>query len=52
VPVTLRGEDMGMNGLCRVSNAAVVINEEKKHSWVLVAHSCNPSYSGDRDQED
>jgi hypothetical protein len=22
----------------------------KKH-WVLVAHACNPSYSGDRDQE-
>jgi hypothetical protein len=21
-------------------------------SWVLVAHTCNPSYSGDRDQED
>jgi hypothetical protein len=20
-------------------------------SWVLVAHACNPSYSGDRDQE-
>jgi hypothetical protein len=20
--------------------------------WVLVAHSCNPSYSGGRDQED
>jgi hypothetical protein len=21
-------------------------------SWVLVAHVCNPSFSGDRDQED
>jgi hypothetical protein len=21
-------------------------------SWVLVAHDCNPSYSGGRDQED
>jgi hypothetical protein len=20
--------------------------------WVLVTHACNPSYSGDRDQED
>jgi hypothetical protein len=20
--------------------------------WVLVAHTCNPSYSGDKDQED
>jgi hypothetical protein len=20
--------------------------------WVMVAHTCNPSYSGDRDQED
>jgi hypothetical protein len=24
----------------------------KMHSWVLVAHTCNPSYSGGRDQED
>jgi hypothetical protein len=24
---------------------------EKKRSWVLVAHACNPSYSGGRDQE-
>jgi hypothetical protein len=22
------------------------------HSWVPVAHACNPSYSGGRDQED
>jgi hypothetical protein len=22
------------------------------HSWVTVAHTYNPSYSGDRDQED
>jgi hypothetical protein len=28
--------------------------EEKKMSacWVLVAHACNPSYSGGREQED
>jgi hypothetical protein len=23
-----------------------------KRSWVLVAHTCDPSYSGGRDQED
>jgi hypothetical protein len=23
-----------------------------KINWVLVAHTCNPSYSGGRDQED
>jgi hypothetical protein len=26
--------------------------EEKNLSWALVAHDCNPSYSGGRDQED
>jgi hypothetical protein len=25
---------------------------KEKTSWVLVAHSCNPSYSGGRDQKD
>jgi hypothetical protein len=24
----------------------------KKKSWALVAHACNPGYSGGRDQED
>jgi hypothetical protein len=24
---------------------------KRKISWLLVAHACNPSYSGDRDQE-
>jgi hypothetical protein len=24
----------------------------KKKNWVLVAHACNPSYSGDGDQDD
>jgi hypothetical protein len=24
----------------------------RKYSWTLVAHSCNPSYSGGRDQKD
>jgi hypothetical protein len=27
-------------------------NKIKKYSWVLVAHACNPSYLGSRDQED
>jgi hypothetical protein len=26
--------------------------QEKKLRWVLVANSYNPSYTGDRDQED
>jgi hypothetical protein len=26
--------------------------EEKKRSWAPVAHACNSSYSGGRDQED
>jgi hypothetical protein len=25
---------------------------KKSDSWLLVAHTCNPSYSGGRDQED
>jgi hypothetical protein len=37
----------------------IVFQEQRPHtsqvwrpSWVLVAHTCNPSYSGGRDQED
>jgi hypothetical protein len=26
--------------------------KETYFSWVLIAHTCNPSYSGGRDQED
>jgi hypothetical protein len=26
--------------------------EKERPSWAQVAHSCNPSYSGGRDQED
>jgi hypothetical protein len=26
--------------------------EKMRRSWVPVAHTCNPSYSGGRDQED
>jgi hypothetical protein len=26
--------------------------QENLLSWALVAHACNPSYSGDRDEED
>jgi hypothetical protein len=29
-----------------------ILLEETKASWALVAHICNPSYSGGRDQED
>jgi hypothetical protein len=29
-----------------------ILKKKKIHSQVLVAHTCNPSYSGDRDQED
>jgi hypothetical protein len=29
------------------------VNKKMEHrSWVPVAHTCNPSYSGSRDQED
>jgi hypothetical protein len=28
-----------------------VLLQIKEISWVLVAHACNPSYSGGRDQE-
>jgi hypothetical protein len=27
-------------------------NTLKRLSWMLVAHACNPNYSGGRDQED
>jgi hypothetical protein len=27
-------------------------NQKSKISWALMALACNPSYSGDRDQED
>jgi hypothetical protein len=30
----------------------VLIEQESECSWALVAHTCNPSYSGGRDQED
>jgi hypothetical protein len=29
-----------------------ILDKEEEHSWVLVAHFCNPSYSEGRDQED
>jgi hypothetical protein len=29
-----------------------IIKYKNYPSWALVAHSCNPSYSGGRDQED
>jgi hypothetical protein len=28
------------------------MDQQRCLSWVLVAHICNPSYSGGRDQED
>jgi hypothetical protein len=29
-----------------------LLKKERKWSWPLVAYTCNPSYSGGRDQED
>jgi hypothetical protein len=29
-----------------------IFHQTEKFCWVPVAHSCNPSYSGGRDQED
>jgi hypothetical protein len=29
-----------------------IIENRNKPGWALVAHSCNPSHSGGRDQED
>jgi hypothetical protein len=29
-----------------------LFKKKSPDSWVLVIHTCNPSYSGDRDQED
>jgi hypothetical protein len=30
----------------------LILESNINHSWELVVHSCNPSYSGGRDQED
>jgi hypothetical protein len=30
----------------------MLIKMKKKKSWMLVTHTCNPSYSEGRDQED
>jgi hypothetical protein len=30
----------------------IFIGQNKERSWVLVAHTCNPSYLIGRDQED
>jgi hypothetical protein len=40
--------------LCTCSEVYVIHFEVKDNgaSWALVAHICNPSYSGGRDQED
>jgi hypothetical protein len=37
-------------GLCELAHKGILRNLSL--SWVLVAHACNPSYSGVRDQED
>jgi hypothetical protein len=34
------------------SSALKKKKEREIYSWALVAHTCNPSYSGGRDQED
>jgi hypothetical protein len=31
--------------------AAILSKTKKKPSWGLMAHTCNPNYSGGRDQE-
>jgi hypothetical protein len=36
----------------RISKKTQHISLRYMDSWVLVAHTCNPSYSGGRDQED
>jgi hypothetical protein len=33
-------------------DSLVTTIKRKKINWGLVAHACNPSYSGGRDQED
>jgi hypothetical protein len=41
------------NKYLRPGNSAFTLPpQEKPTCWVLVAHACNPSYSGERDQED
>jgi hypothetical protein len=37
--------------LCKCEALSSNLNQKKK-SWVLVAHAYNPSYSGGKDQED
>jgi hypothetical protein len=39
-----------INDYQRVHNLSLV--KKCWSSWALVAHACNPSYSGGRDQED
>jgi hypothetical protein len=35
-----------------VYNSTFCFLHDLRNSWALVAHTCNPSYSGGRDQED
>jgi hypothetical protein len=37
---------------CEVAILMCSVCSGRWTSWVLVAHACNPSYSGGRDQED
>jgi hypothetical protein len=41
----------GAGGVVKKSSVGICLLKRKESCWVLVAHSCNPSYSGGRDQE-
>jgi hypothetical protein len=41
-----------MYGIEKIPNTQVKFNIRVCFNWVLVAHTCNPSYSGGRNQED
>jgi hypothetical protein len=45
----LFSEYMDMEAICSV---IILVKKDTKMSPVPVAHACNPSYSGGRDQED
>jgi hypothetical protein len=53
IPVTL-GEEAGESQVQDQPKAKLVrpCLKNKKESWALVAHACNTSHSGGRDQKD
>jgi hypothetical protein len=46
--VLKKGITLSLNAI----NPTERMEQERQSSWVQVAHSCNPSYSGGRDQQD